>query len=429
MKISNIKLRAVIAEQISNILKHPLFSGSAIMVIGSNATNFLNYIYHLIMGRLLGPANYGELAALISLMGLLSILPGSINLVIIKYVSSAKNETDVISLISWLKARIVKVSLMLTFVILITSPLIASFLHINKFIYLILIAVSFLFGFQSLFYRAILQGLLKFKEMILSVLVENTSKLLISVFLIYLGFRVGGAMLAFVIAAFLGWYITTYYLKFRTKQKTYVSPDVKSMALFAVPVIIQSFSQASLYSSDVILVKHFFTSYDAGIYASLSTLGKIIFFGTGPIGAVMFPIVSQRKAKGGNYRKIFIYSLFSTSFLAASLLMIYWLFPNLAIRLLYGSAYLEGSNLLVWFGIFITLFTIAFLFISYALSLGKTKVVLLPFIAAISQIILIWFFHESLFRVIAISIVISALLLLGLLIYSSLWKMDLRRSD
>ena len=401
-----------------NLLSHPLLSGSLIMVLGSNGVNFLNYLYHLVIGRMLGPSFYGELAALISLMGLLGIIPGSLSLVIIKYVSSAKNDEEVAILISWLKTKVAQTSLIFFIFIIVISPVLASFLHINKLSYIFLIALSSLFAIQTLLNRSILQGLLKFKEMILSVFLENGAKLLISVTLVYLGFRVGGAMVAFVLAAILGWLVTNHYLKIKPKKESNFSLNLKPMLFFTIPVIVQTFAITSLYSSDLLLVKHFFSSHDAGIYASLSTLGKIIFFGAGPIGSVMFPLVSQRKAKKQSYKKIFILSFLGTVILASAVLLLYKFFPEYAIRLLYGSAYLEASHLLVWFGIFISLFTLSALLVNYGLSLGKTSVVVFPLLAALIQIILIWFFHSSLFVVIVISTIVTALLLLLLLIYS-----------
>lgn len=402
------------------LVTHPLFSGSAVMVIGSNSVNALNYIYHLIMGRMLGPSNYGELAALISLIGLFGIIPSSMSIVVIKYVSSAKNTQEVNNLVSWLKSKVFQVSIVFFFIILVASPLISSFLNITKISYLFLIAISFLFSLQALLNRSILQGLLKFKEMIFSVLVENTGKVFISALLVFIGFAVGGAMLAFAISALFGWYVTNFYLRNYSKKNQNLLPDVKSMIMFTVPVLVQAVSTTSLYSSDVILVKHFFSSYDAGIYAALSTLGKIIFFGVGPIGAVMFPIVAQRQAKGGDFRKIFMYSFILTSLFALTILTAYWFFPELAIKLLYGSAYVGAANLLIWFGLFMSLFTLASLLISYSLSLGKTKIVLIPLFTSLLQIIAIWFYHQSLFAVILISTLVCALLLALLLIYLSL---------
>lgn len=400
------------------LITHPLFSGGAVMVVGLNSVSFINYLYHLVIGRMLGPSGYGELASLISLIGLLGIIPSSVSLVIIKYVSAAKNDQQVNNLVSWLKNRIVKISISFFIIILLASPVISSFLKINKIAYSFLIGLSFLFSLQSALNRSILQGLMRFKEMVVSILIENTSKLLISIILIFVGFYVSGAMIALAIAAFVGLYITNSYLRFDNKKNNpNTSPNIKSMLLFTIPVLIQSLSTTSIYSSDVILVKHFFSSHDAGIYAALSTLGKIIFFGTGPIGAVMFPLVSQRYAKGYEYRRIFIYSFLITIIFSMVMILVYGLVPNFVISLLYGDAYLKTSSLLVWFGIFISLFSLSSLLINYSLSLGDTKVVLYPAVAALVQITAIWFYHQSIHQVVTISILIMALLLASLLIY------------
>lgn len=407
-------------KRIKAVITNPLFSGSAIMVIGSNGVSFLNYLYHLVMGRMLGPAGYGELAAIISLIGLLGIIPGSLNLVIIKHISAAKNEEAIAVLVTWFKKRIFLVSLILTLLVLLVSPFVSSFLHINGVFYLILASTSFLFGTLSLLNRSILQGLLKFKEMVISLLIENAIKLGASILLVYLGLQIGGAIAGFVIAVVLGWYITNQFLRYHSKR-TNIKIDLKQIFSFVIPVLVQAAALTSLYSSDLILVRHFFSSHDAGIYASLSTLGKIIFFGSGPISAVMFPLVSKKKARGENYHKIFLYSFFATIFLSAGILLVYWLYPSLAIKLLFGSKYLEAQNLLVWFGIFISLFTMSSLLVNYALSLGKTFTVILPFVAAVLQIIMILFLHQTLYTVIMVSVFSTALLLVSLLIYFTLY--------
>lgn len=406
-------------KKIFNSIYHPLFLGSAVMVIGSNGVNFLNYLYRLVMGRILGPVSYSELAAVISLLGLLSIVSASISLVVVKYVSSAKNIEEVEILINWFKKNMLKLSLILFTIFLILAPQFAAFLNINKVYYFYMLAVSFLFSLQSMLNRAILQGLFKFKEMVVSLFAENTAKLILGVLLVYFGFSIGGALFGFIVAIFLGWYITNLYLREYFKKVKETNLNVKSMLRFSFPVLVQSLATTSLYSSDVLLVKHFFPPFEAGIYAALSTLGTIIFYGAGPISSVMFPLISQRQSKGLSYNKIFIYSLLLTGFFSAGLLFIYWIIPEFTIKLLYGPLYIQGVNLLVWFGVFMSLFSLCSLVINYNLSLGKTNVVSFPFMAAAVQVILIWFIHDSLFSVVLISLGVTALLFIALLIYST----------
>ena len=339
------------------------------------------------------------------------------SLVIIKYVSSAKKREDEDEIIIWMKDKTLKIAISGFILIIIISPFAASFLHISKILYMILIAISFIFSLMTVANRSILQGLLRFKDMVISLLVEGLTKLALCGVLVYFGFAVGGAMIGWVISIIAGWYLTNLYID---KKKVKINKfDAKPILLFAMPVLLQSISATSLYSSDLILVKHFFSSHDAGIYAALSTLGMIIFFATGPIGAVMFPFISQKSAAGSDYKKIFIFSFCATAFSAFCLLGIYWINPQFIVKLLYGSLYIEAANLLVWFSVFITLFTLSNLIITLNLSLGKTNVVIFPVVAASLQILGIYFYHNNLFQVIMVSILATALLLSFLLIYSS----------
>jgi len=402
---------------IERIIKNPLFSGSLVMIIGSNFTNGLNYIYHLIMGRLLGPVAYSELAVVLSLIGLLSIIPSSLGPFIVRYVSSSKNELAIKGLVNWLNYKFFIFSLIIAAVIAIGSFFIASFLNIRNPLTISISAIAFLFLLPSVLNRSVLQGLLRFKHIVLSVLAENGTKLVMGLLFVYLGFSVVGAIFGLVLAALSAWIVSRIFIKDFFKKPFGPSPDTSGILSFSIPVLVQLVAVTSLFSTDLILVKHFFSATEAGIYAALSTLGKIIFFGAGPITNVMFPLVSKKSAENKSYNKVFFYSFILTISLITGILLIYWLFPVTTINILYGSSYLGATHLLIWFGIFSALYTLSFMLINFHLSLGKVKVVVLPLIAAALQIIGIMFFHNTLDEVIQVSIGVTALLFISLLIY------------
>lgn len=405
-------------KKIKQIIKNPLFSGSAVMIIGTNATNIINYIYHLIMGRLLGPSSYGELSALFSLVGLLGIISVALNLVIVKYISSAHSKGEVNGLIQWFTRYVFFITFFVFLVIAAVSPMISSFLKINNTFLVILVAVMFVFGLLSAVNKAALQGLLNFNKTVITVLLENSTKLLLGILLVYLGFSVGGAMAALVVSALFGFLLSRQFLAPYFEKVANINLNLRQLATYIIPVFLQSIAITSLYSSDIVLVKHFFNSHQAGLYAAISTLGKIIYYGAGPIGLVMFPIVSKRESQGQSHQKVLIYSLVLTCILAFGVLGAFALFPSIVIRILFGSSYLEAGSLLVWFGIFITLFTLSVFLINYSLSLKQTKIVVLPILAAVIQIIGIGLFHNNLYSVVMVSIVTCSLLLISLSLYT-----------
>lgn len=386
------------------------------MIFGSNFISFLNYLYHLIMIKLLNPSMYGELVVLLSLIGLLGIISSSLNLVIIKFVSSAKNELEIRGIVKWFNSKIFIFSTIIFLLITILSPFFASFLKIKSNFIIIFIGLISLLGLASLLYKSVLQGLLKFDKVIFSVFVESGLKLILGAVLVLMGFSVNGAVGGLVIASIAGFFISRFFIRGYLKGEE-KKVNVKHMFFYSLPVTIQNLSITSLFSTDIILIKHFFSPHDAGIYAIVSTLGKIILFGTGPIAAVMFPLVSQRHARGDKYKGVFVLSFLLTFILAAGILLIYWFIPKIVISFL-NPSYLEAAPYLIWYGLFITFYTLSSLLISFYLSLNKTSVVVLPFVAAIAQIIGILFFHQTLFIVIIVSAIVTALLLLSLFIYS-----------
>lgn len=404
-------------KQIRKYIENPLLSGSIVMIIGTNMINGINYLYHLIMGRMLGPANYGELVALLTLMGLLGMLPGSLSLAITKYTASADSKAKITSFIQWLN-RIGSVSGIIIFLlVLIFSNVMTSFLNLDNFLFVILIGSLFLFYVQSSFNRSVLPGLLRFGPMVISNFVETFGKLVLGISFVYLGFSVGGAILGLFISALIGWLLAKYFISDYTQHLSEQKHDYRSMLTYTLPIMIESIAITSLYSFDLILVKHFFSSHDVGIYAAVSMLGKIILFAAGPIAVVMFPIVSQRQAKGASYIQVFAYSFVLTLLICILILMIYWLFPNFSVTALYGSLYLEATGILLRYAFFMTIFTLSSLMVRFYLSVGKTKIVVLPLLAAILQILGIWFYHTNLDQVVNVSIFVATLLLICLLVY------------
>lgn len=398
------------------ILKHPLFSGSVIMIFGSFFTSFVNYAYHLILGRMLGPDNYGDLASVISLIGLLSIVPTAFGLVITRVISQA-GEKDVNSVANFFSKKTLFSGIIIFFLITLASPLIARFLNIGNVWLIIIGAGSFIFSISSIFGRAVLQGLLKFSNLVLSQLSENIFKLVVAVVLVYVGFSTSGALFGAAVGPLLGWLIAYVFIKYLFNEKKYKPIDIKPVVIYTIPVLALSVSVTSIYSADLILVKHFFDSYSAGLYSALSFLGRIIFFAASPITGVMYPLVSRRFAKSEDYKKIFILSFLGSCLISICLIGLFKFEPELVIKLLYGAQYLSVSKLLSLFGIVVFLNTISFMLSNYFLAIGRPKIVILTVLAAIFQIVAICFFHQSLYAVIMVSLIDCAILFLSLSVF------------
>lgn len=399
------------------LITHPLFSGSALMIGGSLGINAINYVYHLLMGRLLGPEGYGVLASLFSILYIISIVPMSSSFAIVKFISSAKDAKERTAIYLAIKKLLWKIGGAGFIVTILLSPAIADFLHIPEKLSVFLIGPIIFFSLITLVNQASMQGILRFIGLVGPNLASAVAKLVLGVSFVLLGLSVTGAVGGILLAAALAYLLSVRLKGDLFSQKTSRKFEITPFLKYALPVLLQALAFTSFITIDVVLVKHFLPPFEAGLYAAISTLGKIVYFAAQPITATMFPIVAGKRAKGERYKNIFYAAFFLTVFMSVGIVLFYYFFPKIAIGLLYGEKYLSASAELVWIGAFMAVYTASYILVNFLLSINRTKIVVLPLLAAIAQAVGIIFWHGSILQVIQVSLVATLALFAGLSLY------------
>lgn len=386
------------------------------MVVGTNLANFMAYLYHLIIGRILGPSPYGELAASIAVLGLFATGFSFLGTVIVKFVSASRSR-DLGALYNFFFRKGLFFALFLFTIFLLIAPPLSEFLRIESRTVILFPFIIFLMFF-SFMLRSFLQGLLRFGRSVIVTNVDLMARLVFGLVFILMGLSSFGGVLGILVASFLGVCLGFFFLRdISPKTKSIKYKDAGKVFRYSLPVFAISLAGNSFMSVDVIMAKHYLPSTEAGIYAALSTLGKIIFYGTSPIGAVAFPLISKRFSQKKSYLHFLSLSASLTAFLGLSILLIYLLFPKLMVRVLFGSKFLQGAGYLSYFGLYAFLFAFANLFSSFYLSVEKTVIWIIVFFFAIFQIVGLFFFHDSLEQIIKVSLFSVALLLASLILY------------
>jgi len=207
----------------------------------------------------------------------------------------------------------------------------------------------------------------------------------------------------------------------KSKEKTV---DSREITKYAIPVFFSTLAFTSLYTADVVLARHFLSAQEAGFYAALATLGKIVFFASSPIITVMFPMISERHASGKQYLGFLNLSFGLVILGCLGVTSVYFFFPELMIKTLFGSQYLPASPYLFLFAIFISLYTFSSLLVNFYLSIKRTRIVILPMMAALFQAVAIFAFHQNLSQIVLVSVVVLGLLFISLLIYLVYFFLD-----
>ncbi|MCL4354338.1 oligosaccharide flippase family protein [Patescibacteria group bacterium] len=412
-----------IFEILSRLLKHELISGSFYVFVGGTIANFLAFIYNLYLAKTLVPSDYGIYGSLLSLITLVGVPVQSLGPVVVKFAADyfAKGETNKTArLYLRMSQFIFLITALMVILFVVLSGFIRDFLHIDNTIYVIFAAITISFFYLNLVNSSFIQSVLKFKTLSFISVIASLAKLLIGIALISAGFKIMGAVGGVFAMAFTSFVLSFIPLRFIFKsmvQNTSQIP-VKEIFYYALPTAFAIFFLTSFTSTDVILVKHFFNPHQAGFYAGLSLVGKVIFYFTNPIPMVMFPLIIKRNSSGKSFNSLFYLALILVFLPSIAITAFYFIYPSFVIRLfLSGKDYLSIAPYLGYFGIYLTVFSVVNVCISFFLSLNKMRIVPMVVIAAILQAILIVFFHNNFYEVIGVSIVVSLLLLISLLSY------------
>jgi len=275
-------------------------------------------------------------------------------------------------------------------------------------------------GYAQILNTGFLQGLTKFKFLAFVSIISGIVKIIFGVSLVFLGFGAFsglGAIFFMGVAALLIDLIPLKFL-FSKKENSSVNINVREIIKYALPTAISVLFMTSFISTDIILVKHFYNPQQAAFYAGLSLVGRVIFYFTAPIPAVMFPLLIRRKNLGKNFNNLFYLALLLVLIPSAAITGFYFIFPKFVVNLFLGGRdYLAIAGLAGFFGINLTIFSLINVCVNFFLSLNKTRIAFLIVIAALAQIVLIFTFHSNFYQIITVSIFVSSILLIFLMGY------------
>lgn len=409
----------IFKKKLHNLFFHPLAKSSLVVLIGTMISNIAAYLYHLILGRILGPEGYGELSSLISLLYIFGVPSLVLQTVLTKYFSSYKasgtlGQTKDL----FIRASFAVVIALFIFgiVLLVTAPGVLSFLHIRSPISLVLIYGILSFSTLSIINTSVLMGYQHFLLYSFFTAFAIVLKLIISVPLAYQGVSwalAGGVFSGAMI--YVGYQLAIAFV-YRANQEKHGMKTTQILS-YSLPTLLAILGMTSLYSTDIMMVRHFFTIHESGIYAAVAILGKVIFYASSAIATVLFPVIAERTAQKQNAYKLVWVGFLVICGISIMLVGLYTLFPTFITHALFGSRFDGAIQYLGLFAVFMTLFSLSNLFTTICLSLGKTAVWLFTITASLLQIAAISVIHHSLFSIIWINITVCFVMFIGVVFY------------
>ena len=200
-------------------------------------------------------------------------------------------------------------------------------------------------------------------------------------------------------------------INFKAKAVIEVS-HVKQVKRFFILTAFYELTQIIINNSDILLVKHYFESYEAGLYASLALIGRVVYFIAWMFVMLLLPTVVQLKKEGKETAPTLFKYVGYIVVISLAIVLTCLSFPETIINFLFGKSYVAMAPLLWKYAIATSMFAISNIFAYYYLSLDKYVPVIISGVFGVLQMVLVVFYHECLEQVVHMQIFAMVLLLI-----------------
>ncbi|WP_397364626.1 oligosaccharide flippase family protein [Olleya sp. R77988] len=396
-----------------SIIKTKTISPEQLFMLSVLAVNGGNYLYNLILGRVLGPAQFADAAVLITFLLVLSFVAMTFQLVTAKFSVVFENEAFQ-NFVSKIYKNATIFGLGFGALIIVFAKQLQTVFNTSSSSMFTIFGIGVPLYFLMSVNRGVFQGKKEFKSLSITYQAEMLSRLIITLGLIFLFNMQSSVVIAIGILISFAFGLVPFKFKNLNFKKTIAleASQSKQVKSFFVITAFYELTQIIINNSDILLVKHYFDAYDAGLYASLALIGRIVYFVAWMFVMLLLPTVVQLKKEGKATAPILFKYVGYIAAIATTIVIGCALFPETAITLLFGDSYLAMAPLLWKYALATGLFAISNIFAYYYLSLDRYVPVVISGIFGMLQMGLVVFFHDSLEQVVHMQIIAMSLLLI-----------------
>ena len=380
------------------------------LLLATIIVNIFNYGLNVVLARWLGPEGFSEANILAVMVMIFSFLGLGVQMIAAKL--EAEQEY---SWLSHLRSKVWIYATITAIILVFASAYIQNYLQFNSPYSLIIVFVGLPFYLGLCIQRGVIQGRERFGRLAMTYVMEMVVRVGGTIGLI---FMVGHSFSVLVGIGFLTSFIAVaavFRISIPQGDKSRLSEE--QIFAFVWMTILYELSQVLINNGDIILVKHYFEANEAGLYASLATLGKAIFFLTWSVVMVLFPKVIKLEKEGKLHIMYFWRAMLIVAGLCGCAIITMYLFGDWIIMQAFGAEYLSISSYLYLYTLATSIFACANVFVYYYLSLEKYIPVVIALIFGIAQIAAITLLHESMIQVIWIQIGLLSAMLVAMTIY------------
>ena len=319
-----------------------LGSGGWSIVVATTGVSGLNFLFHVLISRLLGPSHYGALGAVLNVISVLGVPLGAVQLAVTRAVAPGRGKGG-----RSLRRLIVKAMLWGTWgmaAVWLLSPLIDGFLNLQSPFANLTIGVWIPLAVVAAVLQGVLLGELRFAPVAVATFLGGGALRLASgALLVVAGFGLEGAVAATVV----GQVCTTAALVLVARREVFATgPETIRISLRdAVLSIVALAGYTTLTGIDVFLARHFLAPVAAGRYAAAAIAGHIALFLPGALATVAFPRLVSASRTGISVGKTLSETLGLVTAIALAAFAVLAVMPGVVVEVLFGPQYADAASI------------------------------------------------------------------------------------
>ena len=395
-----------------------ILGGSMIMLLGSVGVSGVNFVYNMVTARLLGPTDFGHITVAVTLLMFASAITLAFQLVCAKFV--ARNESlagkkKVIRDLhkkSWLVSTLVALGLVLS------SSAVTRYLNLPTRSIVLFLALGIWFYVPLGVRRGAIQGMCAFPRLASNFLLEVGVKFVAAVafieFLLHTGLApaVMGAIAAITLSVIAAYFLPplTPHLRVRDPQDL-VYACTPASAQEGIQAIVFFIGQVLITNTDMVMVKHFFAPREAGVYAAIALVGRVLYFVSWSLVSAMFPITASAQKPDANFSVVAV-PLSLVLVISAGFVAITAMIPHFIMHLVFGAAFrMPSEGLLSLYAAATGVYALSVVLIAYEMSRKIANTAWLQLLFSGLIVTGIYFFHADLQEVVMVQLVLMSLML------------------
>jgi O-antigen/teichoic acid export membrane protein len=398
-------------------LKSHLLGGSLTLLAGSGFVGITNLVYNVVTARLLGPTGFAHATAVYTILMLMSCLTLSFQVVTAKYVARTSSSEDRVRVFAGLHRRSWIAGVAIALLLFLLERPLTDYLNLPDPLLISMLALGTAFYVPLGVRRGYIQGIHAFRPLAINFMLEGLVRLGGLCLLIGSGMGVRGAVLASVFAV-----IVCYFAALP-------SPGLSSLRTPGIPIAFREGLQAIVFFSgqtvinnfDIVLVKHFFPPAEAGFYAAVALVGRLVNMCAWSVVNTMFPVSASAGTEEPEDRPILFASLSLVLGILTVLTLGLWMIPSFLWKTLFGAHFELGNYgalapLLILYAITTGVYSLSSVIITYEMSrkIANTSWLQLAFSAALA--LGVYTLHQTLRQVILVQLGLMVVLLCVLIV-------------